>query len=48
MLFRSLLWQLPIDFPQIADGYMKVPQGPGMGIALNPDVIERYRVESKN
>ncbi len=43
-----LLWQLPIDFPQIEDGYMKVPQEPGMGIALNPDVIERYRVDSKN
>lgn len=40
-----LLWQLPIDFPQIADGYMQVPQGPGMGIALNDDVIERYCVD---
>lgn len=40
-----LLWKLPIDFPEIDGGFMKVPQAPGMGIALDGDVIERYRVD---
>ena len=25
------------------DGFVRVPQGPGLGIALNEDTIERYR-----
>jgi D-arabinonate dehydratase len=40
-----LLWELPADFPRIKDGAMEVPQGPGLGIALKEDVIERYRVD---
>lgn len=40
-----LLWELPADFPKIKDGFMAVPQGPGLGIALRQDIIERYRVE---
>ncbi len=40
-----LLWQLPDDFPKISNGYMEVPQEPGLGIRLKPDVIERYRVD---
>ncbi|PCI52639.1 MAG: mandelate racemase/muconate lactonizing protein [Alphaproteobacteria bacterium] len=38
-----LLWELPEDFPIIKDGYMEVPKGPGFGIKLREDVIERYR-----
>jgi L-alanine-DL-glutamate epimerase-like enolase superfamily enzyme len=41
-----LLWQLPVGFPKIKDGYMEVPRGPGTGITLNTDVIERYAVRS--
>ncbi|WP_028351670.1 mandelate racemase/muconate lactonizing enzyme family protein [Bradyrhizobium murdochi] len=40
-----LLWELPEDFPEIKNGYMAVPQEPGLGIRLNERVIERYRVD---
>ncbi|WP_186332381.1 mandelate racemase/muconate lactonizing enzyme family protein [Bordetella genomosp. 13] len=40
-----LLWQLPDGFPVIKDGYMDVPQAPGLGIKLHEQVIERYRVD---
>lgn len=26
------------------DGFVKVPTGPGLGIEINPDIIEKYRV----
>jgi D-arabinonate dehydratase len=38
-----LLWQLPDGFPKISNGYMEVPQEPGLGVRLKKDVIERYR-----
>ncbi len=28
--------------PEIADGRMKLPEGPGLGVELNPDAVERY------
>jgi D-galactarolactone cycloisomerase len=31
----------PIRFEQ---GFVQVPQGPGLGITINPEVLERYRV----
>lgn len=40
-----LLWELPDRFPVIRDGYMSVPQAPGLGVKLKPEVIERYRVD---
>jgi L-alanine-DL-glutamate epimerase-like enolase superfamily enzyme len=40
-----LLWTLPENFPIIKNGYMVVPQEPGIGIALNKDVIAKYRVD---
>jgi L-alanine-DL-glutamate epimerase-like enolase superfamily enzyme len=40
-----LLCELPDGFPIISDGYMKVPQEPGLGVRLRPEVIERYRVD---
>ena len=39
-----LLWELPDGFPVIKDGYMAVPQEPGLGVRLKPEIIERYRV----
>lgn len=39
-----LLWELPVGFPEIENGYMKVPTGPGTGIALDPAVIEKYAI----
>jgi L-alanine-DL-glutamate epimerase-like enolase superfamily enzyme len=40
-----LLWELPDGFPKISNGYMTVPQEPGFGVRLRPDVIERYRID---
>ncbi len=27
-----------------ADGYVSVPDGPGLGVTVDPEVIARYRV----
>jgi L-rhamnonate dehydratase len=34
-------------FPVEADGYVRVPQGPGLGVTLNMETIERYRFGGK-
>ena len=40
---RDPMWyELPIRQPVIKDGYMEVPQGSGLGIELNSDVINKY------
>lgn len=42
---RDPMWvDLPVERPLIKDGYMHLPTGPGLGIALNPEVIEKYRI----
>lgn len=42
---RDPMWvDLPVERPLIKDGYMHVPQHPGLGIQLNDDVIAKYRV----
>jgi len=41
---RDPLWfELPAVRPQIKNGYMLVPQGPGLGLPLQEKVIDRYR-----
>lgn len=40
-----LLWELPDGFPQISNGYMTVPQEPGLGVRLRQEVIDRYRCD---
>jgi len=30
---------------QFKDGYMALPSGPGLGIELDDDVVERYRID---
>jgi L-alanine-DL-glutamate epimerase-like enolase superfamily enzyme len=41
---RDPMWfDLPVSRPRIRGGYMEVPQGPGLGMELNLDVIERFR-----
>lgn len=41
-----LRWQLAINGPQIdQDGMIAPPQGPGLGIELDEDIIQRYRVD---
>ena len=39
------MWfDLPVQQPRIADGYMFCPQQPGLGIDLNDEVIDKWRV----
>jgi len=43
---RDPLWyELPVERPVIQDGYMVLPGGPGLGMALNEDVIARYKLD---
>jgi L-alanine-DL-glutamate epimerase-like enolase superfamily enzyme len=37
----SAVFSLPLD----ADGCMPVPTGPGLGVTLNEDLVERYTVK---
>ena len=40
---RDPIWaELPQQQPTIKNGYMEVPQGPGLGIPLRQDVVARY------
>jgi len=42
---RDPMWvDLPVEQPRIRDGYMELPTGPGLGIPLNKEVIEKYRI----
>ena len=41
---RDPMWfELPNEQPRISEGFMHLPQTPGIGIPLRSDVIERYR-----
>jgi D-arabinonate dehydratase len=41
---RDPMWfDLPLQRPEIKDGYMKVPEAPGLGIELNEEVIDKFR-----
>ena len=41
---RDPMWfDLPVDQPKIADGYMYCPSKPGFGIDLNQEVIDKWR-----
>jgi len=43
---RDPMWlELPLNRPAVKDGCMRVPDGPGLGINLNPDVIAKYRAQ---
>ncbi len=43
---RDPLWfELPVSRPKIKNGYMYLPQEPGFGIALRPEIIEQYRAD---
>jgi D-arabinonate dehydratase len=42
---RDPLWyDLPVQQPLIQDGFMHLPDKPGLGIELNTDTISKYRV----
>lgn len=41
---RDPIWfELPSKHPEIKEGFMHVPQSPGLGIPLKEEVIEKYR-----
>ena len=38
------MWiDLPIETYRIKDGFMELPNKPGLGMELNKDIIEKYR-----
>ncbi len=40
-----LRWELALNGPQIeADGMIALPEGPGLGIELNEETLQRYRI----
>ncbi len=42
---RDPMWfDLPLNRPRIRGGFMEVPQGPGLGLDLDPEIIQRFRV----
>jgi len=44
---RDPMWfDLPVRQPEIRNGYMEVPTGPGLGIDLNAEVIAKYSATS--
>ncbi len=44
---RDPMWfDLPVQQPEIKDGYMLLPEKPGLGIDLNPAVIEKWRADN--
>ena len=36
-----------IDKPLVQDGYVKVPEKPGIGVELNEEVVEKYLIEGE-
>lgn len=41
---RDPMWfELPVQQPRIRNGFMELPSAPGLGMALNEDVIAKYR-----
>ena len=33
------------SFPLDAEGYVAVPTAPGLGVSLNSEIVDRYRVD---
>ncbi len=41
---RNPMWfDLPAERPEIEDGFMRLPAGPGFGLPLSQDIIDKYR-----
>jgi len=36
---------LVVEFPEFRDGTLAVPTAPGLGVELNDDVVDRYRID---
>ncbi|MGQ9813858.1 MAG: hypothetical protein ACUVR3_01700, partial [Candidatus Roseilinea sp.] len=39
-------YDLPVQQPAIRDGFMYAPDGPGFGMPLRQDTIDRWRVST--
>ena len=39
-----LMRKLVRSLPPLVDGYVPVPQGPGLGVELDQSIIEQFRV----
>ncbi len=44
--FLSRLFVEPRELREVRDGYVNVPQAPGLGLELNAELVERYAVGS--
>lgn len=43
---RDPMWfELPVRQPEIASGFMHLPESPGLGIDVRQDVVDRYRTD---
>ncbi len=42
--FNPMLRELATDPPIVRDGYIYIPDRPGLGVTLNPEFVERYQV----
>jgi L-alanine-DL-glutamate epimerase-like enolase superfamily enzyme len=43
---RDPLWfELFRERPEIVDGFMALPQAPGLGLELSPNALEKYGVK---
>jgi len=42
--FNPMLHELAADPPVVRDGYIYIPDRPGLGVTLNPEFVERYQV----
>ncbi len=40
---KVILW----DGPLFKDGYMEIPQKPGLGLELNPDVVKAHLADGE-
>jgi L-alanine-DL-glutamate epimerase-like enolase superfamily enzyme len=43
MAESPLRWDTTVQKFPLVDGFVEVPQGPGLGVDLNPETIEKYR-----
>jgi L-alanine-DL-glutamate epimerase-like enolase superfamily enzyme len=42
--FNPMLHDLVLESPVIRNGYMYIPDSPGLGVTLNREFVQQYRV----
>jgi galactonate dehydratase len=45
--YRTWYRDLVTEVPPVTDGFITVPQGPGLGLDLAPDLAQRFTVTSR-